>query len=93
VGGVPTPTSASLGLEHCAPRPGAMMAARSAANQTGYLLGAAIGGAVLQVAGYAELGIALAMVMLTAAWLMLLVPDPQADPPVAAGAATKTSST
>jgi predicted MFS family arabinose efflux permease len=92
-GGVRTPTSASLGLEHCAPRPGAMMAARSAANQTGYLLGAAIGGAVLQVAGYAELGIALAAVMLTAAWLMFLVPDPQADPPVAAGAATKTSST
>jgi hypothetical protein len=42
--GVRTPASSGLGLEQLPDHPGAMMAARTAATQLGYLLGAVIGG-------------------------------------------------
>jgi predicted MFS family arabinose efflux permease len=76
--GVRSPASASLGLGHCAQRPGAMMAARSAATQAGYLAGAAVGAAVLTAHGYDDLGWALAAIMVAAAALMARVPEPGA---------------
>ena len=52
------------------------MAARTAATQLGYLLGAVIGGAVIAGAGYRTLGIVLAVGMVASAWLVLRVDDP-----------------
>ena len=43
--GIRTPASSGLGLEQLPGHPGAMMAARTAATQLGYLLGAVVGGA------------------------------------------------
>jgi predicted MFS family arabinose efflux permease len=74
--GVRTPASSGLGLEQLPDQPGAMMAARTAATQLGYLLGAVIGGAVLAGAGYGTLGIVLAVGMAASAWLILRVDDP-----------------
>lgn len=76
VGGVRTPTSAALGLAQLPGQPTAMMAARTAATQSGYLLGAVIGGTVIAWSGYALLGLVLALVMALSAWLVLRVPDP-----------------
>ena len=45
------------------------MAARTAATQSGYLLGAVVGGAVIAGPGYAALGLVLAVVMAASAWL------------------------
>lgn len=53
----------------------AMMATRAAANQFGYLLGAAAGGAALAVAGYTGLGVALAC--LFAAAVLVHTPAPR----------------
>src|SRR5215210_7743403 len=47
VAGIRTPASSGLGLEQLPDHPGAMMAARTAATQLGYLLGAAVGGALI----------------------------------------------
>lgn len=74
--GVRTPASSGLGLEQLPRHPGAMMAARTAATQLGYLLGAVIGGAVIAGPGYATLGIVLAIGMAVSAWLILRVDDP-----------------
>lgn len=53
-----------------------MMAARTAATQFGYLLGAVIGGVVIAGTGYGTLGIVLAAGMAASAWLVLRVDDP-----------------
>jgi predicted MFS family arabinose efflux permease len=53
-----------------------MMAARTAANQLGYLLGAVVGGTVIAVAGYGAFGVVLAAVMSVSALLILRVDDP-----------------
>ncbi len=53
-----------------------MMAARTAATQTGYLLGAVLGGAVIAVSGYPALGLVLAAVLTCSAALALGVRDP-----------------
>ena len=74
--GIRTPASSGLGLEQLPDHPGAMMAARTAATQLGYLLGAVVGGAVIAVAGYATLGVALAVGMALSAALVLRVDDP-----------------
>lgn len=74
--GVRTPASSGLGLEQLPHHPGAMMAGRTAATQLGYLLGAAIGGAVVAGAGYGTLGIVLAVGMAASALLILRVDDP-----------------
>lgn len=74
--GVRTPASSGLGLEQLPARPGAMMAARTAATQLGYLLGAVIGGAVIAGPGYATLGAVLAAGMGASALLILRVDDP-----------------
>jgi predicted MFS family arabinose efflux permease len=53
-----------------------MMAARTAATQFGYLLGAVVGGAVIAGPGYATLGVVLAVGMAASALLILRVDDP-----------------
>jgi predicted MFS family arabinose efflux permease len=75
--GVRTPVSSALGLEQLPDHPGAMMAARTAANQLGYLLGAVVGGTVIAVAGFGTLGVVLAATMAFSALLMLRVDDPR----------------
>jgi predicted MFS family arabinose efflux permease len=75
--GVRTPVSSALGVEQLPEHPGAMMAARTAANQLGYLLGAVVGGTVIAVAGFGALGVVLAATMAVSALLMLRVDDPR----------------
>lgn len=74
--GIRTPASSGLGLEQLPGHPGAMMAARTAATQLGYLAGAVVGGAVIAVWGYGALGLVLAAGMTLSAGLILLVRDP-----------------
>jgi len=74
--GVRTPASTGLGLEQLPDHPGAMMAARTGATQLGYLLGAAVGGALIAGAGYGTLGFALAAGMAVSALVVLRVDDP-----------------
>jgi predicted MFS family arabinose efflux permease len=74
--GVRTPASSGLGLEQLPGHPGAMMAARTAATQLGYMLGAVIGGAVIAGPGYGTLGVVLAFGMGMSALLILRVDDP-----------------
>lgn len=76
--GVRTPASSRLGLEQLPDHPGAMMAARTAAIQLGYLLGAVIGSAVIPGAGYGTLGVVLALGIGVSALLILRVDDPLA---------------
>jgi predicted MFS family arabinose efflux permease len=74
--GIRTPASSGLGLEQLPDHPGAMMAARTAATQLGYLLGAVVGGALIATAGYGTLGFVLAAGMALSAVLVLRVDDP-----------------
>jgi predicted MFS family arabinose efflux permease len=83
--GVRTPASSGLGLEQLPGHPGAMMAARTAATQLGYLLGAVVGGAVIAGAGYGTLGFVLAAGIAASAWLILRVDDPLEEPVFPAG--------
>jgi predicted MFS family arabinose efflux permease len=73
--GIRTPASSRLGLDQLPDHPGAIMAARTAATQMGYLVGAVVGGAVIANAGYAALGFVLAAGMAASAWLVLGVDD------------------
>ena len=77
VAGIRTP--ASSGLEQLPDHPGAMMAARTAATQLGYLLGAAVGGAIMAGAGCGTLGFVLAAGMAVSAVLVLRVDDTLED--------------
>jgi MFS transporter, YNFM family, putative membrane transport protein len=79
--GVRSPVSSALGLEQLPRHPGAMMAARTAATQLGYLLGALVGGAVISRGGYGTLGIVLAIGMAASAVLILRVDDRLENPP------------
>ena len=76
--GTRTPASAGLGLEQLPGHPAVMMAARTAATQAGYLLGAVVGGAVIALSGYRALGLVLGAVLAVSAWLMRRVDDPAA---------------
>jgi len=87
--GVRMPVSSGLGLDQLPGQPGAMMAARTAANQIGYLLGALIGGTVITIAGYRAFGIVLAAGMATSALLMLRVHDPASRARRVGSAATR----
>jgi predicted MFS family arabinose efflux permease len=78
--GIRSPAASGLGLEQLPRHPGAMMAARTAATQLGYLLGAVIGGAVISRGGYGALGIVLAIAMAGSAVLILRVDDASAVP-------------
>jgi predicted MFS family arabinose efflux permease len=68
--------SSALGLEQLPERPGAMMGARTAAAQLGYMIGAGGGGIVLALWGFGTLGFVLFAGMAFSAWLVSGVRDP-----------------
>ncbi len=70
--------SSNLGLDQLPGRPGAMMGARTASAQLGYMIGAAGGGVVLAVSNFATLGFVLFAGMALGAYLLSRVHDPQA---------------
>jgi predicted MFS family arabinose efflux permease len=78
-GGIRSAVASALGLAQLPRSPGSMMAARTAAIQTGYLLGGLIGGATLALGGYAGLGIVLSIGLILGAALVLRVTDPHAS--------------
>lgn len=67
--------SSMLALDQLPDKPGAMMAARTAAVQVGYLIGAAIGGIALDVAGYGMVGLIMLVGMAGSAIVMRGVPS------------------
>jgi predicted MFS family arabinose efflux permease len=75
-GGLRSSVASALGLAQLPGQPGTMMAARTAATQTGYLLGGLIGGATLALSGYTALGIALATGLILCATLVMRVTEP-----------------
>ena len=75
--GIRTPASSGLGLDQLPGNPGAMMSARTAATQLGYLVGGAVGGALIAGVGYAALGVAIAVGMAISAHLVMRVADPR----------------
>jgi predicted MFS family arabinose efflux permease len=60
-----------------------MMAARTASAQLGYMVGAGVGGVVLELLGFGALGFVLFGGMLLSALLVLRVSDPEAAVPPA----------
>jgi predicted MFS family arabinose efflux permease len=77
--GIRSTGSSALGLEQLPDRPGAMMGARTASAQLGYMLGAAGGGLVLAIWGFGALGVVLFVGMAGSALLLAGVRDPWAD--------------
>jgi predicted MFS family arabinose efflux permease len=77
--GVRSAGSSALGLDQLPGRPGAMMGARTAAAQLGYMIGAAGGGAVLALWGFGTLGVVLFAGMTLSAVLLAGVRDPRAE--------------
>lgn len=77
--GVRSAGSSTLGLEQLPGRPGAMMGARTASAQLGYMIGAAGGGLVIALWGFGTLGFVLFAGMTTSALLLLGVRDPWAE--------------
>lgn len=75
VAGVRTPASAGLALEQLPEHPAAMASARTAATQSGYLVGALVGGTLIAGPGYRALGVVLAAIMAASAWLVRRVRD------------------
>jgi predicted MFS family arabinose efflux permease len=76
--GVRSTGSSALGLSQLPAQPGSMMAARTAAAQLGYMVGAVAGGAVLALSGFGALGFVLFGGMAFAALLVTRVRDPLA---------------
>jgi predicted MFS family arabinose efflux permease len=70
--------SSALGLGQLPGRPGAMMGARTASAQLGYMIGAAGGGLVLALSDFATLGFVLFAGMAGSAFLLSRVTDPEA---------------
>ena len=68
--------ASSLGLDQLPDRAGSMMAARTAAAQLGYMIGAVLGGIVLAVGDFGTLGFVLFSGMGVSALLFLRVRDP-----------------
>ena len=73
--GLRTTSSSELALGLIPTRPGSMMAARTAAAQLGYMVGAAWGGIVLAIAGFGTLGFVLLAGMALSAYLVSRVDD------------------
>jgi predicted MFS family arabinose efflux permease len=73
--GIRSTASSALGLDQLPGQPGSMMAARTAGAQLGYMFGAVLGGAVLAVAGFGELGFVLLGGMAASALLIAGVSD------------------
>lgn len=74
--GVRTPASSRLGMAQLPEHPGAMMTARTAVTQAGYLAGAVVGGAMLSGPGYGALGFVLGVALAASSLLVLRVDDP-----------------
>ncbi|MFY9488488.1 MAG: MFS transporter [Solirubrobacterales bacterium] len=72
--GLRAASSSTLALDQIPDRPGAMMAARTAAVQIGYLIGASIGGLAIDAAGYGSLGVLMIVGMAATAMVMASVP-------------------
>ena len=70
--------SSALGLSQLPGQAGSMMAARTASAQLGYMVGAGVGGVVLELLGFGALGFVLFGGMLLSALLVLRVSDPEA---------------
>lgn len=66
--------SSTLALDQLPDRPGAMMAARTGATQIGYLIGASIGGLILDASGFGALGVLMIFGMAASALVMAGVP-------------------
>lgn len=77
--GVRLAGSSALALDQLPDRPGAMMGARTAAAQLGYMIGAAGGGAILAVWGFGTLGVVLCVGMFASGLLLAGVHDPRGD--------------
>lgn len=73
--GLRTTSSSALGLSQLPDQPGSMAAARTTAAQTGYAVGALVGGVVLAAWGFGALGFVLFGGMLVAALLLRGVGD------------------
>lgn len=84
-GGVRIPAASVLGMAQHPDRPDAMMAARTAAMQAGYLVGAPVSGWVAVGVGWQALGPVLAVALATSAVLMCSLPAGDTSP-VPAGA-------
>jgi predicted MFS family arabinose efflux permease len=69
--------SSNLGLDQLPMRPGAMMGARTASAQLGYMIGAAGGGLVLALADFGTMGFVLCAGMACSAFLLSRVRDPE----------------
>jgi predicted MFS family arabinose efflux permease len=74
--GIRSAGSSALGLDQLPDRPGAMMGARTASAQLGYMIGAAGGGLVLALWGFSALGFVLFAGMAASASLLAGVRDP-----------------
>jgi predicted MFS family arabinose efflux permease len=73
--GLRAASSSTLALDQLPDRPGAMMAARTAAVQIGYLVGASLGGIAVDFAGYGSLGLIMIVGMTVSAVVMASVPS------------------
>ena len=82
--GLRTTSSSALGLSQLPGQPGSMAAARTTAAQTGYAVGALLGGIVLSGWGFGALGFVLFGGMLVAALLLRGVQDREPEPGVSA---------
>lgn len=79
--GVRAAASSTLALDILPGQSGAMMAARTAAAQLGYLVGAAVGGlAISMTGGYGALGLIMVVGMGASAIAMATLPDPKPLP-------------
>ncbi|MEA2388649.1 MAG: transporter, family, inner rane transport protein, partial [Thermoleophilaceae bacterium] len=86
-GGLRATSSSALALSQLPAQPGSMMAARTAAAQFGYMVGAVLGGVVLAVADFGALGFVLLGGLALSALLVLRVNEPERLPVVAAAPA------
>lgn len=74
--------SSTLALDQLPDKPGAMMAARTAAVQIGYFVGAAVGGLAVDAAGYGTLGVLMIFGMAISGYIMSQIPArPQTPKP------------
>lgn len=67
--------SSTLALDQLPEKPGAMMAARTGATQIGYLVGASVGGVILNQSGFGALGVFMVIGMAGSAMVMMGVPS------------------
>ena len=78
VNGSRSVTASALGMDSAPEDRVAVMSMRAAANQFGYLLGAAVGGVALALGGFSALGLTLAA--LFAASVLVHLPPPRSTP-------------